>query len=402
MKNKPREGTILILLLCMGLCLRIAAAVSIEGFSSDIHLFRNWAGTAADNLGQFYFKSSSDYPPLYIYVLFLIGKLLSFPAISPYTVLIIKLPAILADLATALFIFKVASKYHSRKTGILLAAYYLFNPAVWINSSLWGQVDSFFTLLIVAAVYLLTEKKLGFSAVFFTAAVLMKPQGIIFLPVLFFELVRTKKMGDILKAMVSAIITALIIILPFSLNRGLTWIYQLFAGTVAEYPYASVNAFNLYGLLGANYVNDAKTLLLFSYHRWGLILIVLTTLFSWLVYIKGNSRRFAFAAAMLQIMGVFTLATRMHERYLFPAIALAVFAWIYLKDKRLFFLAGGVSVTSFFNTFFILFHTSRIMDSSGYGFWLRIISLLNVLLLIWAAKTVFDLALNRKSDDNMF
>jgi Gpi18-like mannosyltransferase len=35
----------------------------------------------------------------------------------------------------------------------------------------------------------------------------------------------------------------------------------------------------------------------------------------------------------------------MHERYLFPVVALAVLAFIYWQDKRLWLLAGGFSLT---------------------------------------------------------
>jgi Gpi18-like mannosyltransferase len=48
---------------------------------------------------------------------------------------------------------------------MLISAFYIFNPAVFINSTLWGQVDSLFTLIVVTTIYLLTEKKLCFSTV---------------------------------------------------------------------------------------------------------------------------------------------------------------------------------------------------------------------------------------------
>ncbi len=357
--------------------MRIAAGAYFEGFSSDINLFKKWADTAVNSFGQFYARSSSDYPPLYIYVLFLIGKINTFSTMSPYANLIMKMPSILADIASAVLILRIAKKYASSNTGILLSMFYLFNPAVFINSSMWGQVDSFFTFIVAFAVYMLTEKRIGFAAVFFIAAVLMKPQGIIFLPLLFFELVRRKNIKDILKVAVSAMITASIIVLPFSLNMNLSWIYKLFVGTVAEYPYASVNAFNLHSLLGANYVNDASILFIFNYHVWGLMFICTTTMFSWFVYIKSNNRLFASAVAMFQIIGVFTFSTRMHERYLFPAIALAVLSLIYIRDKKLFLISLGVSITSFLNTAFILFHLSSIMSLANYDFFVRIISFIN-------------------------
>lgn len=394
LKIDPGHEKILMLtLLGAGLLLRIAAATLMDGHN-DINIFKGWASSAANNFLQFYAGArTSDYPPLYIYILYLIGKIAAIPEVSSYYTILLKLPSIAADIASAYLIYRLARKYLTLETSVLLAAFYIFNPAVFMNSTFWGQVDSFFTLIIITAVYLLSEKRIGFSAALFTAAVLMKPQGIIFLPVLFFELVRQKSFKSFLKAAAAALSTAAIIILPFSYNKGALWIYNLFSKTTGEYPYASVNAFNLYGLLGKNYVKDATTQFLFSYHNWGMVFIVLITLLAWFIYMKGNSRVFASAAALLLITGVFNLSTRMHERYLFPAVALSILAFIYLKDKRLLLLSAGFSATVYLNTHFVLFKTG--MNAMPYSPVLIITSLLNVLLFVYLGKVLFDIAVKK-------
>lgn len=383
-------------LLCIGLLLRISASTLMEGHN-DINLFKNWATIAANNLSQFYTSSkSADYPPLYIYILFLIGKIANLPVMSSYYTLLLKLPAIIADIATAYFIYKLARKYLSLEVSILIAAFYIFNPAVFIDSTFWGQVDSFFTFLIVLSIFLLSENKIVFSSALFTAAVLMKPQGIIFLPVLFFELVRQRNLKNFVKVGVSALITAVAIILPFSFNQDILWIFKLFSKTISEYPYASVNAFNFFSLLGANYTKDTTTLFIFSYHSWGMIFIIITTAFSWFIYIKGNSRAFAPAVALLQIAGVFTFASGMHERYLFPAAALSILTFIYLKDKRFYILAIGFSITSYINIYAILFEAYRSMNAESFNPILMVISLLNVLLVVYLVKALFDIVIRKR------
>lgn len=391
-KINPRQEKILILtLLGIGLFLRIAAATLISGHA-DINIFKNWATTAANNLFGVYSSSGNvDYPPLYMYILYVIGKISSIPAISSYYTLLLKLPSIIADIATSYIIYRLARKYLSLELSILLSAFYIFNPAIFINSTLWGQVDSFFTLIVVSSMFMLAEKRIVFASALFTAAVLMKPQGIIFLPVLFFELVRQKNWQAFVKAIISGLAIATIIVLPFTLHQSALWIFQLYAHTVGEYPYASVNAFNFFSLIGANYKSDASAFLLLSYHSWGMIFIVLVTAFSWLIYIKGNSLRFIPAAALMQIAGVFTLATGMHERYLFPAVALAVLSCIYLKDKRLLLLAGGFSLTSYINMHAILF--GQMMNSVSYSPVLIITACLNILLLGYLGKVLYDLTI---------
>lgn len=397
LKIQPgNEGILILTLLCAGLLLRIAASTLIEGHPFDISTFKSWATAAANNLPQIYADRSVDYPPLYIYILFLLGKAAGLAALNPYFTLLLKLPPMVADIATAYLIYKLARKYLTPEFGLFLATFYIFNPAVFINSTFWGQVDSFFTLIVVSAVILLAEEKFACAAALFTAAVMMKPQGIIFLPVLLFELVRVKNPGGFLKAALSALGTAAIIVLPFSLHRGVLWLEKLFSNTIAEYPYASVNAFNFFSLIGKNYTKDTATLFIFSYHTWGMIFITAVTAFSWFIYIKGNNRMFASAAALLQIAGVFTFSTRMHERYLFPAAALAILTFIYLRDKRLLLLSAGFSVTIFSNTYFILFETLNAINPALIKPALVFTSLANVVLFACLVKVLYDLAVKKK------
>ena len=392
--NLTEEKMVIFTLLVVGLLLRIAASTLMEGYSGDINLFKNWASTAANGLSQFYSNArSADYPPLYIYVLALIGKIASLPACNSYYVLLLKLPAIIADIITSYFIYRLGKKHFTGVVSLFLGAFYIFNPAIFIDSTFWGQVDSIFTLLIIFALFLLSEKKIVFSSVIFTAAILMKPQGIIFFPVLFFELVHERRMKNFIYAAVSAMITGFLIILPFSLNQeSPLWIFKLYLNTISEYPYASVNAFNFFSFIGANFKNDATTLFLFNYHTIGMIFIVVITLISWFVYIKGNNKNFVSAIATLQIAGVFTFSAGMHERYLFPVVALAILAFINLKDRRFIVLAIGFSLTSYINISTILFN----INSSNFNILLKITSLLNIILVIYLVKVLIDNAVKKR------
>ncbi|MDE4542844.1 glycosyltransferase family 39 protein [Thermoanaerobacterium sp. R66] len=380
-------------LFLIGFFMRLYIAATIEGYSGDIGLFRSWAQSASQDILNFYKNTPScDYPPLYIYVLYLVGKIASIGNLSHYYNVLLKLPSILADIASSYIIYKIANKHFAKNISAFMSSLYIFNPAVFINSSAWGQVDSFFTMLVIMAVYFLSEKNLWLSSVFFTAAVLMKPQGIIFAPVLFFEVVNERSLKNFLKVLVASLITAVIVLVPFAIGQDPLWIFKLYEKTISEYPYASVNGFNFYGLLGANYVNSGTRLFVFSYSTWGFIFIVLTTLFSWFIYIKGKNSNFAYLAALLQIALVFTFSTGMHERYLFPAVALAILTFLYVKDMRLFGLFAGFSVTSFLNMYYVLFGGLR----NSFGFIPMMVSLANVIMAIYLVKVSYDVAIINK------
>lgn len=383
-------GALVAALIISGLLFRIILTTVMEGYSMDISIFKGWATTAASSLGKVYESGSfCDYPPLYIYVLSLIGRLVKISAISPYFTILIKLPSIMADVATSYLIFRLAKKYCSAGISVVLAGFYLFNPAILVNSAIWGQVDSFFTLLIVGAIVLLSEGKIAWSSVVFTASILMKPQGIIFLPVLFFELVRRKSVKAFLKAAGTALITAVAVVLPFTARSNPFWIVKLFLSTLGEYRYASVNAFNFFGLVKANYASDDKTFLNLSYHLWGMAAIVTITLITWIIYIKGKNIKYASLTAMLLIAGVFTFSTRMHERYLFPAVALSILAYIYLQDRRFIFVTAGYSLTVFINTYYVLYNTGSGTFTIGYTPVLIMTSLLNILLFAYTVVLAF-------------
>lgn len=240
---------------------------------------------------------------------------------------------------------------------------------------------------------LLVEDWLVPATALLIAAVLLKPQGIIDLPVLFFALCRERSLKAWLKVACSALITTLVIVLPFALGQQPLWLFKLYAGTVGEYPYASVNAFNIFGLLGANYKLDTTPLFLFSYRTWGLIFIVLTTLFAWWIYVRGRRPRFAAAAAFAQFVGVFTFATGMHERYLFPAAALGLLAYIYLRDRWLLWISISFSLTIFVNTYVIYYHAGG--GGSAYSPTLFLTACLNVGLCALLAKVLWDGARTR-------
>jgi Gpi18-like mannosyltransferase len=382
------EKILIMTLLLVGFLLRISASTLMDGYSGDINLFKNWAMTAANGLSTFYSSArQADYPPLYIYVLGLVGKIANTTMLNSYYVLLLKIPPITADVITSFIIYKLAKKYLNSVISIFLAAFYIFNPAVFIDSTFWGQVDSFFTLLIFIAIYLLHEKKYAFSSAMFAVSILMKPQGIIFLPILFFELVRQRKIKNFIFSALAALVTILVIIIPFSINQqNPLWIVNLYTKTISEYPYASVNAFNFFSLIGGNYKSYNTNLFLVNYHTLGMLFIVITTLIGWFVYIKGNNRKYVSAIALLQIAGVFTFSVGMHERYLFPAVALAVLSYIYLKDKRFMILAIGFSITSYINISTILFN----LKASIFNNLMGITSILNIVLVAYLLKVLLD------------
>jgi Gpi18-like mannosyltransferase len=413
--------------------LRLLLAPVIEGFSTDVNTFKAWAGMAAHRgLTNFYSgEMHVDYPPGYIYILYLIGllkKLFSLAFESKSYLVLIKLPAMIADMLTALIIYKVAKRavlpavnrfapgnaggggkegYGVFAAGVL-SLFYALNPAVILNSAVWGQVDSFFTLFILLALLFLYKDKFEAAAVIFVLALLIKPQALIFTPVFIYAFIKKRSIKVFLRSFFLMIATFVILILPFAVNRPLLWIFDLYKTTLSSYPFACLNAFNLFALTGGNYAKDTETFFIFSYRIWGYVFIAAIVMFSAFLFFKSKNknkdkdidRTKIFFIAMFIISAVFILSSRMHERYLFPVLCLSLISYVFTGDKRLLFVFAGFTLTHFVNTALVLDSVVRLgVDRFPHAnILLYLISFINLALLVYTVQTGVDIYLNRTQD----
>ena len=189
-----------LVLLVTGIALRLALAYVVfpsQGFASDLEQFRNWSlDLAQSGAGSFYQNTGANYPPGYMYVLWLLGELggpigsvLGVSA-SQATLLMLKLPAIAADGAIAVLLYRAATSWFGGRAGLVAAALYLFVPVTWYDSALWGQVDAVGSLLILAALVALVDGWSEPATVLAVLSVLVKPQDAVCLVVLFPVLIR--------------------------------------------------------------------------------------------------------------------------------------------------------------------------------------------------------------------
>ena len=393
----PRESSELrnwwLASLVAGLILvRLALAMTTKGYVPDIATFSAWVAHATDGLASFYADGyGADYPPGYIYVLWLIAKLrqvLGLGFDSPSYLVALKLPAILADAVSVYVLYRLAQQHWSDKAALAIAGLYAFNPAVIIDSAVWGQVDAVLTLFILLGALCL-EKRPAASAACFAIALLVKPQALIFAPLPLFwfadRLLRQtpRATTDLSIFIGAAVATFCLGILPFTLNQSPVWIVAKYGNTLASYPFATVNAFNFFALNGANFVPITERFLFLSYELWGYAFITLILIFAGLTALKGRkSSRFWYLAAFLSV-SVFVLSVKMHERYLFPALALTLAFAIVSHARWGLYLFAGLSATQLLNVVEVLaFSEHKIYAVPSHDPLLLAGSLANVLLLL--------------------
>lgn len=391
-------GNIFWLMAAAGLVIRIVLAVTTKGHNIDMNCFSAWSASAASDLPNIYQNVGFiDYPPTYIYVLALLGKLAALlqAGSTPWLqALILKLPSILADLVTAWLIYKLSKNRLPANIGLLAAGAYLFNPAVLLNASVWGQVDSFLALMVVSCLLLLQKDKIALSSVLFAAAVLMKPQGLFFLPILLFDLIRRRKPVNFLVSFVSGLTTSVLLILPFSAGQKPWWIVELFQKASEGYKYASVNAFNLFALVGGNWKTDDQPFLILNYQTWGYIFAVLVLFLAGFLFLRAKDHTtLTYVAAIVMNTGIFLLFSRIHERYMFPVIALSLLAFVFSADRRWVLFFGASTLSVFVNVLEVY------IRSLVENYWvpaadpvLIATAILNIGLFVWLVKLSLDIS----------
>ncbi len=379
------------------LSFKLALAGYFFGYSADVNTFSAWALDLYQQGFSTFYRAGyfADYPPGYMYVLWCVGAIeqglqLTFP--TPAFLMVLKLPAILADLGAAYWLYaqsrqSTSLQVSSAQTAARIAAIlWLFNPLVILTSSVWGQVDSIFTLVMVLSLVAFTRAQLFWAAAGYAIAILLKPQALLFAPLALIAFIRMPSWPVRAKALAIFFSVAVVLVLPFAWQQASPfWIFSLYADTLGSYPYLTLNAFNLYALLNANWLPLEKTLLGMGVGNWAWLLVI-----SGLVptlYIVWRSRvagAYLWAAAAI-IAIFFVFAPKMHERYLFPAALLTLVSWLWLHDRRLLWIAMGFSLSCFINTWVTLDTMVR-LDTSlvPYDQWLLpLVSFANVSLTIY-------------------
>lgn len=339
--------------------LRIILAGVYKGHATDMSCFIGWSNMIfQDGIGSFYTSDAfHDYPPGYMYILYIIGAITKLFKIQDGAVLyaVIKLPAIICDILAGLIIFTASRKKFSDGVCAILASLYLFNPAAIVNSALWGQVDAVYTVFILLMIYLITEKKLIASYFVYAAALLIKPQAFIFAPIIigafiehvFLDNFSGKKLLKHLGTGFGAIALLFALTLPF----GFANVLEQYRITIMEqYPYLTVNAMNLWGALGKNWngLNTFTTVL-------GYIFIAAITAYALYLFLKSkNKAKYYFTGAVLAFF-TYMLSTKMHDRYAFPVMVLTLMAFVTSASKKNYLTYILVTLSQFFNTAWVLF-----------------------------------------------
>ena len=355
----------------------------LKGYPVDTGDFIYWFNKATEvGIRPFYASVSFvDYPPFNVYIFWVFGSLAN--AIHLDMATMVKVVPNLFDLATGLLIYIFVRRQTTFKIAILSTVLYVFNPAVIYNAAVWGQYDAVYTFFLVLSLLLALKSKPEMSAVAFALGILTKPQGIALAPLiiyliyqktklnpveitskyniqnsrhrrlLLFKIIIVKELPKIRSLLISVAVfaaTVFLVILPFEWSNPVSFLSGIYFGAYGGYAFASINAFNLWGALGLLWVSDGGLFIV------GWILFGVAAAFTLYVLhrrFKVSGDYLAIFAAFMLLFSFFMLPTRIHERYMFPAMAMLALMFPLLKKTRILYVT--LTATLFVNEAYVLY-----------------------------------------------
>ncbi|MCE3254051.1 MAG: hypothetical protein K0Q67_3071, partial [Cellvibrio sp.] len=329
----------------------------LKGYSQDLGYWQDWVRQLSTSG---YDGFNGNYPPLYVHWLYLVGKFYTLSGIplehNDFLKFLTQIPVTIFHCLLTLLVFSQLKRFNASRHFIhSMMLLTVLNPAILVNGPIWGQVDLVPAVMVFGALLLAVDNRWSYLSIpLFTLALLTKFQMIAFAPVFGFLFFR--HISKHLSGILIAIILGALVFLP-SILAGHFWqaFRQAYIDTLGQYPMTTFNAANIWILLTGNTAPDNVLLFgvgadsafakVFTAKYFGMLLFSLTALGIFLqgihFLIKNNVGQndrpllaHAFFAAMLCAVAFFTLLPAMHERYLFPAVVLAL-AYTAIAQQKL-------------------------------------------------------------------
>ena len=408
----------ILILLALALTFRaiIAYLLPGSGFANDIGAFQFWASNlASQGLNGFYERDFlHDYTPGYLYVLWAVGMV---GALVGGVGDLIKIPPMVADVVLAYLVWSMALELGAGRWAARLGALIVaVNPVTWLDSAIWGQVDSVGLIFLLLGLRELWRDRPERAAILTVVGAIVKPQLGILVPIVAAVTirralwpaggygdeeppirrrtttdweVRTRGLIRIVTTGLAGLATAIAISLPFGLSLpGL--VEQIFK-TAGGYPYLSVNAWNPWALVTFNgsgiaqnraWVCDMVVTDGSSFSRcpdafsFGAVpAVVVGTVLAFVVFIavsvlvaRRPDRRTMLVGLAVLALAFFVVPTRVHERYLFPLVAIGAILAAVSVRWTIAYLASSLATLA--NMYFVL--TTLYPNNPGIDDWFGI------------------------------
>ncbi|HUH99351.1 MAG TPA: hypothetical protein VLZ89_18470 [Anaerolineales bacterium] len=264
----------------------------------------------------------SDYTPPYLYLLWLATLTSNYlPSVAA-----IKAISIIADMVNVVLVYRILRLRYPRGPKPLLGgALFWILPTVMMNSSLWGQVDAFYTLFLLLCLYFLLTDGPLLAVSAFGVAVTIKAQAIFLAPLLAILLFRRRIAWHYF--LMVPLIYVLLDLPAFLLGRPLLGIFTIYSSQATIFDSLSKNAPNPYIFLSAVPYNLGLMV--------GLVAAALVVgYWMWLaLHAEWDSGRGSLVLMSLVSAALVPFVLpKMHDRYFYAADVLSLLAAFYMPE----------------------------------------------------------------------
>jgi dolichyl-phosphate-mannose-protein mannosyltransferase len=313
--DRARNAAILValvVLLAVGLAIRLAV-LDAKGHPGDAIVNGRWTDNMATyGPWDFYRHDGAIYPAL-LYAFWPIGVLLDGAAQARA----VKGLSIPFDLAIGVVAYLAARRMVGPARALVAPAIYLFNPAVLLAGPVWGQVDAAGALAYLLALLALAGRRFATAGALAVIALLVKPQfGLVLLPVAVVAILRwraTRNRAPVVRAVLGGAAAYLLVALPLRMDP-ISYVGRVIgAGSFKEM--SSANAANIWGLFIGYKQPDGGLVYV------GAVLLLVGLAAALLPLLRRQDLPMILAVGAFVVFAFYFLPTRVHERYLFPAMA---------------------------------------------------------------------------------
>ncbi|MDE6029581.1 MAG: glycosyltransferase family 39 protein [Clostridiales bacterium] len=382
-------------ILVAGLALRLVFALCVRGSRDDYGVFTTMIKTLklSGPAGYYNGDASGVLYPIVYFVYLIFGGLANAMELSYQSLgmqFMIKLPLIIADLLTAVAVFKIADRYVNRATALVLAGFVCVCPIFFIGSAIWCSPITFVVMFACWACYFLARKNHAATIVFATLAAFSGKEGIYLFPVIFvfsvYHLVRAilnirrdkVRGGAVLGADYRAVITVpvsfllslvvayllgLIMVHSYSANP-FTYIYEFLLAPLSGWAYFTSDGLSVYSIFNRSGVSAGA-----RFPSWLFVCLFTAIIFAvvGVVYFTKRNRAtmvllIAFTMLTMQVYYPGTTAISMQV-----TLAVMLAAYALNRDKRILYVLFLVGLCFAVNSLTTLSNIGQMNNLSDYN-----------------------------------
>ena len=388
----------------------------LKGYAADLGYWQDWINQLARSGYDGFNANYPPFYIHWLYLLSKFYSAIGIPVeANNFLKFLTQLPVVLSHCFLTAIIYSLLNRFSAQRHLLhIVMMLTVFNPTILVNGPIWGQVDLIPITIVICALLLNFHERFSYFAVpIFLLALLTKFQMIAFAPVFGFLFFRNFK-KNLVGVFIASILGALVFMPSIAAGHFLQAFKLAYIDTLGQYPMTTFNAANIWILLTSNTAPDSQVLFgvpesspfakIFIAKNFGMLLFTVIALW---IFLQGAYKQTfnkktiktntltdttdatyaidplgatdpidntanganaivatttapnteiplaqALFSSMICAIAFFTLLPAMHERYLFPAAALAL-AYVAIAQKKLIYPIV-ISLLCSLNMFIIL------------------------------------------------